>query len=55
MLLVEEHPFRATDLYSCFPGYSVVENLSAHVGDEGDLGREDTLDKEMATHSSILA
>ena len=38
MLVVEEHPFRATDLYSCFPGYSVVKNLSAHVGDEGDPG-----------------
>jgi len=36
------------------------KNLPAYAGDTGDvslisLGQEDTLEKEMATHSSILA
>ena len=35
-----------------FPGDSVVKNLPAN---EGDVGREDPQEKEMATHSSILA
>ena len=38
---------------------TVVKNLSANAEDTGDqvrsLGREDPLEKEMATHSSILA
>ena len=40
----------------CFPGGSLVKNLPAiqetwvH-----SLGREDPLEKEMATHSSVLA
>ena len=40
-----------------FPGGSVVKNLTADVGDTGvrSLGWEDPLEKEMATHSSILA
>ena len=39
-----------------FPGHSVVENLPASEGDVGQsLGQEDSLEKEMATHSSILA
>ena len=38
-----------------FPGGSVVKNLPAYVGDTRDLGQEDPLEKEMATHSSILA
>jgi len=39
-----------------FPGGSVVKNLSASAGDAGlTLGWEDPLEKEMATHSSILA
>ena len=44
----------------CFPGGSVVKNLSANAGDTGDPGLiplkwEDPLEKEMATHYSILA
>ena len=39
-----------------FPGGSVIKNLPANAGDEGSsLGQEDPLEKEMATHSSILA
>ena len=42
-----------------FPGGSVVKNLPANAGDAKDvvqsLGWEDPLEKEMATHSSILA
>ena len=39
-----------------FPGSSVIKNLPA-VQETlvGSLGREDPLEKEMATHSSILA
>ena len=39
-----------------FQGGSVVKNLPANAGDLiRSLGREDPLEKEMATHSSILA
>ena len=42
-----------------FPGGSVVKNLPANSGDARDvvqsLAWEDPLEKEMATHSSILA
>jgi len=42
-----------------FPSGSVVKNLPANAGDARDtgsiLGCEDPLEKEMATHSSILA
>ena len=42
-----------------FWGSSVVKNLHANVGDARDansiLGQKDPLEKEMATHSSILA
>ena len=41
-----------------FPGGSVVKNLPANARDMGSiqcLGQEDPLEKEMATHSSILA
>ena len=42
-----------------FPGGSVVKTLPASAGDARDLGsipgRQDPLEKEMATHSSILA
>ena len=39
-----------------FPGGLVVKNLPAKTGDLGSiLGQEDTLEKEMATHSSICA
>ena len=35
-----------------FPGGSVVKNPPANAGDTGpSLGREDPLEKEMATHS----
>ena len=42
-----------------FPGDSVVKNLPANAGDCQEmgvrsLGREDPLEKEMVTHSSIL-
>ena len=39
-----------------FPGGSVVKNLPVNAGDLGSvLGWEDSLEKEMVTHSSILA
>ena len=38
-----------------FPSGSVVKNPPANTGDTGlILGKEDPLEKEMATHSSIL-
>ena len=41
-----------------FPGGSVAKNLIANVGDTRDAGsipgREDSLEEEMTTHSSIL-
>ena len=46
--------------YKCFSGVSLVaqmvKNLPANAGDMGSiLGGEDTLEKEMATDSNILA
>ena len=39
-----------------FPGGSVVKNMPANKGDMGSIpGQEDPLEKEMATHSSVLA
>ena len=39
-----------------FPGGSVVEKPLANAGDPGLIPRsEDTLEKEMETHSNILA
>ena len=42
-----------------FPSGTVVKNLPANAGDTRDTGLvpelEDLLEKEMATHSSILA
>ena len=40
-----------------FPGGSVVKNLPANAGESlvRSLGQEDLPEKEMATHSSILA
>ena len=41
-----------------FPGGSVVKNSPVNAGDAGDvrsLAWEDSLEKSMATHSSILA
>ena len=38
------------------PSGSVVKNLSANAGDMSSIpGQEDPLEKEMATHYSILA
>ena len=43
-------------LVTGFSGSSVVKNLSANAGDVSSIsGREDSLEKKMATHSSILA
>ena len=42
-----------------FPGGSVIKNPSANAGDTENKGsilnREESLEEEMATHSSILA
>ena len=39
-----------------FPGGSAIKNPPADAGDRVQfLGREDPLEKEMVTHSSILA
>ena len=38
-----------------FPGGSVVKNLPANAGDTGLVPGNIPLEKEMATHSSILA
>ena len=39
-----------------FPGGSVVKNPPANTGDAvRSLGQEDPLEKEMATHSGVLA
>ena len=37
-----------------FSGGSVLKNLPANSGGSGLMGQEDPLEKEMATHSSIL-
>ena len=40
----------------CFPGGSEVKNLPVNQETRvGSLGQEDSLEKEMATHPSILA
>ena len=41
--------------YQGFPGGSVIKNLPADAGDSGDVSREDPLEEEMATHSSVVA
>ena len=38
-----------------FPGGAVVKNQPVNAGDTRSLSQEDLLEKEMATHSSILA
>ena len=39
-----------------FPSGSVVKNPPASAGDRGSIpGREDALEEELATHSSIIA
>ena len=43
-------------LVTGFSGGSVVKNLPANAGDVSSIsGWEDSLEKKMATHSSILA
>ena len=43
-------------IFNCFPGGSVTKTLPVNEEDVGQsLGWEDPLEKEMATHSSILA
>ena len=60
-LLVAETPFSLSLLLASlskrgsFLGGSVVKNTPAKAGDTGDVGREDPLEKGMATQSSILA
>ena len=38
-----------------FPGGAVVKNQPVNAGDTRSLSQEDPLEKEMATHSNILA
>ena len=46
----------SVNIYWAFPGGSVVKNLPANAGDMvRSLGHKDPPEKEMATHSSILA
>ena len=33
----------------------MIKNLPADAGDSGDVSREDPLEEEMATHSSVVA
>ena len=48
--------FEYQSLFFGFPGGSVVKDQTASAGDMyWSLGQEDPLEKEMATHSSILA
>ena len=44
-----------THTYLGFPGGLVVKNPPANAGDSGDMGWEDSLEEEMATHSGIFA
>ena len=56
MLNTAVNSFLKNSLIKRIPGGSVVENPPASVGDVSlILGREDTLEKKMATHSSVLA
>ena len=44
------------ELCTGFPGGSVVKNLPTNAGDASSIpGQEDPLEKEMTTHSTILA
>ena len=63
MIIIQDHsstqsyvvPLYHYNVNQGFPGGSVVKNLPANAGDLGlILGREDVLEKEMATHSSIV-
>ena len=51
---LENYSFTNCDL-RCFPGGLVVKNLSVQEMQIQSLGWEDSLEKEKATHSSILA
>ena len=42
-------------VFEGFPGASDYKEFACNVGDLASLGWEDTLEKGMATHSSILA
>ena len=56
---MSEEAFPDSKMSLGFPGDSVAKNPPASAGDSGDMdsipGQEDPLEKEMATHSSILA
>ena len=46
----------AITIFGGFPGGSVVKNPPSNAGDQvQSLGQEDALEKEMETHSSLLA
>ena len=46
----------STHCVACFPGGSVVKNPPANAGDRGSIpGSRKSLEKEMGTHSNILA
>ena len=54
--MVAEPIYIPTQRVQAFPGGSVVKNTSANQETQvGSLGQEDPLEKEMATHSRILA
>ena len=56
MLNTVVNSFVKNSLIKRIPGGSVVKNPPANAGDVSlVLGQEDTLEKAMATHSSILA
>ena len=59
LFLYEEHNLHFYQFYHIIrhPWWFTGKNLPANAGDVGliSLGQEDTLKKEMATHSSILA
>ena len=54
-LATEQYHHHEQDIYTGFPGGSVVKNPPVNAGEVGSIpGLEDPLEKEMATHSSIL-
>ena len=53
---IEFYKFMLSSLWTGFPGGSEVKASACNAGDlVRSLGGEDPLEKEMATHSSILA
>ena len=53
---IEFYKFMSSSLWTSFPGGSEVKASACNTGDPvQSLGQEDPLEKEMATHSSILA